>query len=71
MSTLDAEFVYNQNEAATFLRINPRTLEWWRVTGHGPRFLRMGRRDVYRGKALKAFLDDQERRTENGDGAAA
>ena len=40
LSALDAEFVYNQHEAATFLRISPRTLEWWRVQGRGPRFVR-------------------------------
>lgn len=66
---LKADLVYNQNEAATFLRVSPRTLEWWRVVGRGPRALKMGRRVVYRGRDLETFLDDLDRA--GGSGAAA
>ena len=30
-------------EAAKYLRLSPRTLERYRVTGEGPRFLKVGR----------------------------
>jgi hypothetical protein len=35
------------DEAASFLRLSPRTLEKQRVIGGGPRFRKFGRRVVY------------------------
>ncbi len=46
------QFLTNE-EAATFLKLSPRTLEKQRVVGGGPRFRRHGRRVVY-------ALDDLE-----------
>jgi len=34
-------------EAARYLRLSPRTLEKFRVTGGGPKFRKLGRRVVY------------------------
>lgn len=38
---------FSNGEAAEFLRLSPRTLEKYRVTGGGPRFRKLGRRVVY------------------------
>ena len=35
-------------ETAEKLRIRRQTLEAWRMTGQGPRFIKMGRRVIYR-----------------------
>lgn len=37
----------NNAEAASFLRLSPRTLEKRRMQGDGPRFRKIGRRVIY------------------------
>jgi hypothetical protein len=37
----------NNDQAAAFLKLSPRTLEKLRVLGTGPRFRKFGRRVVY------------------------
>ncbi|ATE66371.1 helix-turn-helix transcriptional regulator [Rhizorhabdus dicambivorans] len=37
----------SNEEAARYLRLSPRTLEKYRVSGEGPRFRKLGRRVVY------------------------
>jgi hypothetical protein len=44
-----------QHEAAALLRLSVRTLERHRVTGHGPAFVRLGRRVVYRRTDLEGW----------------
>ena len=44
-------------EAATFLRLSPRTLEKQRVIGGGPRFRKFGRRVMYAVADLEAWAD--------------
>jgi len=44
-----------QTEAAEFLRLSPRTLERHRVAGTGPRFVKAGRRVLYRHEDLEAW----------------
>lgn len=46
-STCHAAYFLTTVEAATFLRLSPRTLEKQRVLGGGPRFRKFGRRVVY------------------------
>jgi hypothetical protein len=43
--------------AAAYLGICPRTLDNWRSQRRGPRFIRVGRRIVYRVQDLEAYLD--------------
>ena len=50
-----------QGAAAAFLRLSPRTLERFRVQGRGPRFLKLGRRVMYRVGDLEAWADAQGR----------
>ena len=47
----------NNDEAAAFLRLSPRTLEKQRVIGGGPRFRKFGRRVMYAHADLLAWAD--------------
>lgn len=49
----------NQREAAARLRLSPRTLERWRVSGEGPRFAKLGRRIGYRSDDLEAWINSR------------
>ena len=42
-----------QTEAADLLRLSPRTLERYRVAGTGPKFVKAGRRVLYRRSDLE------------------
>jgi len=58
----------NQEEAARFLNVQPRTLEGWRQRRIGPRFVRYSMRCVrYRAQDLQAWLDNQSIDTESCD----
>ena len=43
-------------EAAESLRLKPETLTAWRTRGGGPKFVRLGRRVLYRRTDLDAFI---------------
>ena len=58
-------------EAANDLRLSPRTLERYRVTGAGPRFLKIGRRVVYRRSDLDGWLKTKSRRSTSDPGPNA
>ena len=45
----------NNNEAAEFLRLSPRTLEKQRMLGSGPRYHKFGRRVLYAFEDLEAW----------------
>ncbi|MGY8819986.1 MAG: helix-turn-helix domain-containing protein [Pseudomonadales bacterium] len=49
----------NNDEAADFLRLSPRTLEKQRVIGGGPRFRKFGRRVMYALADLRAWADER------------
>jgi predicted site-specific integrase-resolvase len=51
----------NQVELAARWKISPRTLERWRWTGEGPRYLKIGGRVVYRLEDVEAFEQSQLR----------
>jgi excisionase family DNA binding protein len=53
----DARSVMSNKEAARFLRVSHRTLEDWRLTGRGPRFVKLGRLVRYLRTDLLDFLD--------------
>ena len=55
-------------EAARYLRLSHRTLERYRVTGEGPRYLKVGRRVFYRRTDLDAWLDGRVRRSTSDPG---
>ena len=39
MKTIKDDFIVNENEAAELLNVSKRTLQSWRVSGTGPKFL--------------------------------
>jgi predicted site-specific integrase-resolvase len=51
----------NQINLADRWNISHRTLERWRWTGEGPRFVKLGGRVVYRLEDVEAFERDQVR----------
>ena len=55
----------NTAEAAQYLRVSPRTLEKWRLTGEGPVFRRLGggRAVRYALEELDEFAGDRRRTT--------
>jgi predicted DNA-binding transcriptional regulator AlpA len=51
----------NQDAAGAFLGLSARTLERFRVSGHGPNYLKLGRRIAYRREDLTAWADGRRR----------
>ncbi|MCR6700972.1 MAG: helix-turn-helix domain-containing protein [Dokdonella sp.] len=49
----------NNDEAAAYLRLSPRTLEKQRVIGGGPRFRKFGRRVMYAVADLDTWADSR------------
>jgi hypothetical protein len=45
----------SQHELARRWSLSPRTLERWRWTGEGPRYLKLNGRIVYRAEDVEAF----------------
>jgi len=58
-----------QDEVATFLRVNRRSLERWRMTGAGPPFVKVGRKVGYRMRDVEAWLENQRRTHTRGSAA--
>ena len=56
------------DEAAAYLRLSPRTLERYRVTGEGPAYVKLGRRVFYEEQALDDWLDLGRRRSTSDPG---
>lgn len=57
-------------EAARFLTARPNTLEIWRIQGHGPRFVKIGRMVRYRLSDLEAFVEAGIRQSTSEGGHA-
>jgi predicted site-specific integrase-resolvase len=51
----------NQVELAARWKISPRTLERWRWSGVGPRFIKLGGRVVYRLEDIESFEAERTR----------
>lgn len=51
--------VKNTKEAAAYLNLRPTTLDQWRWSGRGPRFVKIGRSVRYRIADLDAFLAER------------
>ena len=49
--------LYSEGNAAAELNLSPKTLQAWRVTGRGPRFVKLGRRVFYRESDLRTFIE--------------
>ena len=68
--TLDdeTEDLLTTEEAARYLRLSPRTLERYRMTGEGPEYLKVGGRVFYRKAALDEWLELARRRSTSDPG---
>ncbi len=61
------ETCLNQIELAARWKISPRTLERWRWTGEGPRFMKLGGRVIYRIDDVEAFEHQELREIADGN----
>jgi hypothetical protein len=59
------------NEAAKILRCSVASLNRWRLTGEGPRFIYVGRRVRYARAALAAFIAASTRNSTSDPGGRA
>jgi hypothetical protein len=57
---------FHQVELARRWKLSPRTLERWRWTGEGPKFVKLGGRVVYRLEDVEAFESDNVRTSTGG-----
>jgi hypothetical protein len=55
---LSPDALYTPEEVGRFLKIPHRTLERWRGLGRGPKFINVGRRPRYLGRAVSEFVKD-------------
>ena len=58
----------NEKQAAEFLGLKPRTLQAWRWSGGGPKYVRLSARAVrYRQSDLDAFVDARIARSSSAE----
>jgi predicted DNA-binding transcriptional regulator AlpA len=55
------EELLTSDESAHVLRLSPSTMEAWRLRGKGPKFLKLGRRVLYKRSSLEEFMAERER----------
>lgn len=73
-ATAHQPILLTETEAAKILGFSPRTLQKWRVRGHGPRFIKISDNKGpvrYRPQDLHTFLADRLRRSTSDDGDAS
>lgn len=64
IETFDPVELLNEREAARLLGYTPRALQKWRMTGGGPRFVRVSARSVrYRRQDLDAWIRERLRQS--------
>lgn len=49
----------SRQEAATHLGVSVSSLAHWAMTGHGPTFIKLGRKTWYRRSGLDAWIETQ------------
>lgn len=53
-------YVIDENEAAAFMGISPKTLQGWRTRRMGPPYVRIARKCIrYRKTDLQAYMDER------------
>ena len=65
---MDQPTLLNTEEAARFLRVSPRTLERYRVTGEGPRYRKVRHRVCYTPEELVTWLNGCTRNSTSDPG---
>lgn len=62
----DAQPLMTTAEAAARLSVSPKTLAYWRKTGDGPQFTRLGVRSIrYRREDLFTYIQERQRQHSN------
>lgn len=57
---LDPDELYVERQAAQLLKVSEKTLQYWRLTGNGPKFVRISKRCVrYRRRDLIAWIEQR------------
>lgn len=69
-SSTGSKVLHSTQEASRRLGISVSTLTKWRLTGAGPRFVKLGSRVGYRDEDLDAFVTDRIRRSTSDTGAS-
>ena len=54
--------LFTRREAASFLRVSPRTLELWAMRGDGPAWVKVSHLCRYRLSELNAWMEARTRR---------
>lgn len=55
---LDPDELYVERQAAQLLKVSEKTLQYWRLIGSGPKFVRISKRCVrYRRRDLIAWIE--------------
>ena len=60
MSQQDEDILTTPTELAKRLKVSPRTLQDWRSTGRGPKWIRVGKVVRYRARDIQFWLNSQE-----------
>ncbi len=55
-SKLSFEALFDERVAADLLNVKTKTLQAWRVRGHGPKFVKLGRAVRYRPGDLQEYV---------------
>ena len=55
------ERLYDTAELARYLRVSASSLSKWRLTGNGPKFIKIGHKVAYRQSDIDAYLARQTR----------
>ncbi len=55
-SKLSFEALFDERVAADLLNVKTKTLQAWRVRGHGPKFVKLGRAVRYRRGDLQEYV---------------
>ena len=56
MNRESMETMLDQNDLALVLKVSPKTLEYWRCKGIGPRFIKVGKLARYLDSDVRAFI---------------
>ncbi len=60
----DNDLLPPENASAVLGDVPASTMAWWRSTGRGPKYIKIGRKVVYRRSDLDAFIKAGERQPE-------
>lgn len=69
--TFKPDHWYDIEEITKTTGIGKDTLAYWRKTGEGPEFAKIGKRVYYNGTTLATFFNERMRKSTSSDGGSA